>query len=293
MTTFFSGTDTSNLHESAEFFNYYLSLIVNHSGDYCAKISMGGKTEDKVSSVRYYKNKKGELYSKIVTTEANEDCIFIYDCDITIDKGSVTDANATQIAKLKAAKTTYTTPYNYYNFHTKTWEDKPKNDFGSNKFVKNKGEHIARLSQHKPHSLEGTPTVKGLSEDWDDYDFSTLGKKEKQLTIFPPKDGPEENYLEEIIEKICGKKITDIEFDAYLQGTAIQGHRAEYLTEAEEAITENMQYLYDVKQSALQQERTNLIIDLRKKLTYHSYQAPQEFFELIKEAFDNEFKYNA
>lgn len=39
MNTFFSGTDMSELHDSTPFHNYYLSLIVNFKGEYCAKVA--------------------------------------------------------------------------------------------------------------------------------------------------------------------------------------------------------------------------------------------------------------
>lgn len=42
MQTFFSGTDMQELHDNTEKYNFYLSLIVNHKSQYCAKISTVG-----------------------------------------------------------------------------------------------------------------------------------------------------------------------------------------------------------------------------------------------------------
>ncbi len=282
MATFFSGTDTTNLHESAEFFNYYLSLIVNHSEEYCAKVSMKGRTETESKSTKYFRNAKGNLYYKTETLQANEECIFVYNCDITIDRGSANDDNADQITKLKSTKTSY----KYYNQTYEPWKDSGK-AYGSQGYSKNKAEHIARL----PHSLEGSSTLKEMLEDWDD-DFSTL-KPKKQLSMFPDKeDGPEANHIENILEDIIGVKVTSIDFNEYLQCISVDKNRAEYLKEAQESLATNMQYVFGIKKSKIVEERANLINDVRRKLTYHSYLAPQELFEILKEAFDNEFKYN-
>lgn len=49
MTTFFSGTDTAELHDNAPHYPYYLSLIVNHKSQYCAKIAMIGTNNNRIS----------------------------------------------------------------------------------------------------------------------------------------------------------------------------------------------------------------------------------------------------
>lgn len=43
MTTFFSGTDMSELHDNVDAHNYYLSLIVNFSGVYSARVAFAAK----------------------------------------------------------------------------------------------------------------------------------------------------------------------------------------------------------------------------------------------------------
>ena len=42
MSAFFSGTDMQELHDNTDKYNFYLSLIVNHKTQYCAKIATIG-----------------------------------------------------------------------------------------------------------------------------------------------------------------------------------------------------------------------------------------------------------
>lgn len=59
MTTFFSGTDMGELHDNVDKYNYYLSLIVNFSGNYTAKVVF---LSDVTSSKRMsYKDESGTL----------------------------------------------------------------------------------------------------------------------------------------------------------------------------------------------------------------------------------------
>lgn len=68
MSAFFSETDTSELMDNVDKHNYYLSFIVNFSGNYVAKIAF--LSERKVMSWMHYTNDHGELKKfKEETTE--------------------------------------------------------------------------------------------------------------------------------------------------------------------------------------------------------------------------------
>jgi hypothetical protein len=81
MATFFSGTDTSELIDNAEKYNYYVSLIVNFAHVYCAKIAIPVKS--KVSSENWFKNTFGKLISFKRETETKS--ILIGELDVIID----------------------------------------------------------------------------------------------------------------------------------------------------------------------------------------------------------------
>ena len=82
MKTFFSGTDMSELEDNSEFYNYYLSLIVNNAGNMTAKIAMRGTIESKSESVFTYKNEDGKKIKIKNSDEDNKDILFILDCKI-------------------------------------------------------------------------------------------------------------------------------------------------------------------------------------------------------------------
>src|SRR5690606_8665567 len=71
---FFSDTDSSELHDNAGNYEYYLSLIVNFAGSYCAKIAFEGTVN------RGFKLKNpgnSEEFEKVI-----EDMLILVDLDI-------------------------------------------------------------------------------------------------------------------------------------------------------------------------------------------------------------------
>jgi hypothetical protein len=77
MNVFFSATDNEELIRSSEFYNFYLSLIVNNASDWTAKVAFRAKTES--SSVMYIaRNEKGELYT-IPGNNLVKEFVFTYD----------------------------------------------------------------------------------------------------------------------------------------------------------------------------------------------------------------------
>lgn len=88
MSVFFSGTDTQELVDNSEFYNYYLSLIVNNKGDMCAKIAYRGtvKSEGQRNLVITYKDGFGTPIIKNEKEDLNsdEEVMFVVDCDIIL-----------------------------------------------------------------------------------------------------------------------------------------------------------------------------------------------------------------
>jgi len=81
MSTFFSNTDLSELETNAYNYNYYVSLIVNFSHEYCAKIAVPSKS--KTTRECWFKNTLGKLTPFKNTKE--EDILLIGDLEVIID----------------------------------------------------------------------------------------------------------------------------------------------------------------------------------------------------------------
>lgn len=86
MQSFFSGTDQDELAENALNYNYYLSLIVNNSGQYVARVAWPGEIEGRKIS---FVNKKGETVSFSTPLEK---VIFYYEMDIVMEKENFQDS---------------------------------------------------------------------------------------------------------------------------------------------------------------------------------------------------------
>lgn len=78
MPAFFSGTDTSELKENCKNFNYYLSLIVNFDGKYCAKVGFYSASEVKTKLA--IKDSVGKIFNKQITK--TEESVLIGDLEI-------------------------------------------------------------------------------------------------------------------------------------------------------------------------------------------------------------------
>lgn len=98
MRAFFSGTDMSELHDSTPFHNYYLSLIVNFSGEYVAKVAYLAK---KTSTVEY-KNVKGE--PQVATTVSEVLAMIDMDIEWETPEVVVSDFFRARHAKVKQEK---------------------------------------------------------------------------------------------------------------------------------------------------------------------------------------------
>jgi hypothetical protein len=98
MTTFFSGTDTSELCDNCVNFNYFISLIVNFDNKNCAKIAFPTKSE--VVTKLSIKDSLGNIFNKNIREE--QQTILIGDLEIEIES-SIETGNwlSTRINALK------------------------------------------------------------------------------------------------------------------------------------------------------------------------------------------------
>ena len=78
---FFSGTDSQELKDNASSYNYYVSLIVNFSHTYCAKVAFPSKTE--VVSKFSVRDELGKFFNR--SSKKEENTILIGDLDIIIE----------------------------------------------------------------------------------------------------------------------------------------------------------------------------------------------------------------
>lgn len=81
MTTFFSGTDQKELQDNTPHHELYISLIVNHAGDYKARLCFKGTLEDKKETVHKFKF-SNILESVISPNSKQEEVIFFIDLEI-------------------------------------------------------------------------------------------------------------------------------------------------------------------------------------------------------------------
>jgi len=92
MTTFFSGTDWENLEDRALVSNYFLMLIVNFDGNWCAKVAFKGKKEaDKGTSLHFVNNADG-FEPLTLSGEKDNEVLVVMDCRIEVEKNIPVDA---------------------------------------------------------------------------------------------------------------------------------------------------------------------------------------------------------
>ena len=100
MSTFFSGTDSSELKENSKHYNYYISLIVNFSHNYCAKIAIPTKT--KVTYESWFKNTLGKLVP--IKSKKEEDLLLIGDLNVVIEGENTIEWLQNRISVLEEKK---------------------------------------------------------------------------------------------------------------------------------------------------------------------------------------------
>jgi proteasome lid subunit RPN8/RPN11 len=91
MNCFFSGTDTTALHENAPSYNYYLSLIVNFKDytNWCGKIAYISKKTIKGSITEEFKGSNGIVKIDEKTVDTIEEILNLVDLDIVMYKPEI------------------------------------------------------------------------------------------------------------------------------------------------------------------------------------------------------------
>lgn len=102
MGTFFSGTDWSQMEDRSENCNYLLMLIVNLSGNYCAKIGTRVKKSNAGSVVLKMVNNTDGYEDITLQGEAESEALMIMDCDIEKEGGALVPE--TFLERYKAVK---------------------------------------------------------------------------------------------------------------------------------------------------------------------------------------------
>jgi hypothetical protein len=102
MNCYFSGTDTDELRNNAPNYNYYLSLIVNYKGEYCAKIAIS--TEKEVTSKFTFKD--SDMKQRALSTTHKEQDLMIIDFIVEFED----DGIAEEAIKIKKDKAKVKTP---------------------------------------------------------------------------------------------------------------------------------------------------------------------------------------
>ena len=113
MKCFFSGTDTKELHDNADKYNYYLSLIVNHESQFCAKIAVAAQYNIEKAN---YTFKGFEGVEIIETAGTKSDVLMLIECDIEFEQSEfdIKQYEAIKTKKeLEAAAKVVNTTYNF------------------------------------------------------------------------------------------------------------------------------------------------------------------------------------
>ena len=101
MNAFFSGTDTQELHDNAGKYNYYLSLIVNHKSEFCAKIAIAAEYNIEKAN---YTFKGFDGVEVIETSGTKSDVLMLIDCDIEFEQDAFDVSKYEEVKAAKAAK---------------------------------------------------------------------------------------------------------------------------------------------------------------------------------------------
>ena len=122
MKAFWSGTDENNLREFTKHHAYYLSLIVNFSGEYVARLCVMGKRKSSGTVSLSVKGIK-QLFENIISNnvEKEEDVIYVIDLNIVKPIGiskspfQIQLENLTERKKKKVDTYTYNRDYHGFN----------------------------------------------------------------------------------------------------------------------------------------------------------------------------------
>lgn len=150
MSTFFSGTDMQELHDNTDKYNFYLSLIVNHTSVYCAKIATIGTGEN---TVKY--TFPGDDGAEPIVNEFSKEVsgMFTFDAEIEFD---VNDYFKERYDEVKPAQGYGFRSGNTYSYSQNSGYGQSGNYSGSQGTQGTLGFQTA--SQEKDGLINGSPT---------------------------------------------------------------------------------------------------------------------------------------
>src|ERR1041385_3788732 len=103
MGVFFSGTDSSELVDNSEFYNYYLSLIVNNRNEMVAKVVFRALCETVSTTKMIFKGNDGKELIQEVVEGNQEERAYGHDCEIQLPN-LLPDSFRTRISDIRDAK---------------------------------------------------------------------------------------------------------------------------------------------------------------------------------------------
>lgn len=110
MGVFFSGTDTTEIVDNSEHYDYYLSLIVNNRNEMCAKIAFRGTVIEEIKKSIIYNKFSSLVNSEPQQSKVEKTVVFVYDCNIQgadpvfdVDEKFVSRYNEVKQEKLKSS----------------------------------------------------------------------------------------------------------------------------------------------------------------------------------------------
>jgi hypothetical protein len=133
MQAFFSGTDSTELKDNASHYNYYLSLIVNFSHVYCAKVAFPSKTE--VVSKFSIRDSFGKFFNR--SSKKEENSILIGDLRVVIENNVETPEWIEERIKVLEEKKKNSVVTTYSNFTVNESINKEYPQYGRNSRIYN------------------------------------------------------------------------------------------------------------------------------------------------------------
>jgi hypothetical protein len=122
MKAYFSSTDDQELKDNTPNHAYYFSLIVNHKGEYVARLCVMAKREIKGTSGIKYKNINGKDKTSATEIKQTQDIVYAIDLDVVYEQlpqnsfmGEVTKIQARKEVREKARVDAHRTKFGTYN----------------------------------------------------------------------------------------------------------------------------------------------------------------------------------
>ncbi len=191
MTTFFSGTDMQELHDNAGAHNYYLSLIVNHKSEFCAKIAITAQIDIPVRKSKYkFKGNNEEASYEFEDKAQQDNVLMLMDCIIEFEQS---EFEIERYEAVKAKKGARYTAYNNVGAGTYT----PVHNIGYNKNLQHKNQATAwgeygHVGADKNYIKPNSKQVKlDIPNDLMGFDTPKKG-------VFPADDGVTSSDIDEI-----------------------------------------------------------------------------------------------